>query len=87
MLIWRIMTTGIPGDDNKAIITDELEQLRQKILSFRSELCERVEELKETGDAVTLDQTRVGRLSRMDVMQTQQMALEAARRHQQQLKN
>jgi len=82
MLSWKIMTTGIPGDDNKVIITDELEQLRQKILSFRSEFCERVEELKEAGDTVTLDQTWVGRLSRMDAMQTQKMALEAARQHQ-----
>ncbi len=38
---------------------------------------------KET--VVELDQTRVGRLSRMDAMQMQQMALEMSRRQQRQL--
>ena len=43
--------------------------------------------LKEAGKTVELDQARVGRLSRMDAMQGQQMALEAARRRQHQLVN
>ena len=36
--------------------------------------------LQETSEPVELDQTRVGRLSRMDAMQSQQMALETVRR-------
>lgn len=37
-------------------------------------------------DTVQLDQTRVGRLSRMDAMQAQQMALATERRNRQRLK-
>ena len=57
------------------------------ILFFKERLYERLIELNEfaeTGDAaampVELDQTRVGRLSRMDAMQAQAMSLEAKRR-------
>ena len=43
-----------------------------------------INEIIETGDAaarpVELDQTRVGRLSRMDAMQAQAMSIEAKRR-------
>ena len=63
----------------------KVEQIRQKLLGLRSELQEREETFKETGEPVELDQARVGRLSRMDAMQAQQMALEAARRRQNQL--
>jgi DnaK suppressor protein len=46
-------------------------------------------EAQETGDAaeetVELDQTRVGRLSRMDAMQAQAMSIETGRRRRQQL--
>ena len=38
--------------------------------------------LADAGKTVALDQTRVGRLSRMDAMQAQQMALAASRRRQ-----
>jgi len=63
----------------------EIEQIRQKLLRLRSELQEQEETFKETSEPVELDQARVGRLSRMDAMQAQQMALEAARRRQNQL--
>jgi len=63
----------------------EIEQIRQKLLGLRSELQELEETFQETSAPVELDQSRVGRLSRMDAMQAQQMALEAARRRQQQL--
>jgi len=63
----------------------EIEQIRQKLLQLRSEL-EGLEQIsRETGETVELDQARVGRLSRMDAMQRQQMALEAGRRRQEQL--
>lgn len=64
---------------------DELEQFRLKLLRMRAELQEQEETSRSSGDTVELDQSRVGRLSRMDAMQAQQMALEVARRRQQQL--
>ena len=63
----------------------EIEKIRQKLLGLRLELQELEQAFKETGEPVELDQARVGRLSRMDAMQAQQMALEAARRRQNQL--
>ena len=65
----------------------EIERIRQKLLHLRSELQELAETLKETSEPVELDQARVGRLSRMDALQAQQMALESGRRRQQQLLN
>jgi len=63
----------------------EIEKNRQQLLRLRSELEEMEKVFKETGETVELDQSRVGRLSRMDAMQSQQMALESARRRQHQL--
>ena len=60
--------------------------MRRKLLELREEL----ESVAETGDAssqvVELDQTRQGRLSRMDAMQAQAMSLESARRREMMLK-
>ncbi|MCP4757263.1 MAG: TraR/DksA family transcriptional regulator [Proteobacteria bacterium] len=64
---------------------EEIEQIKQKLLRLRSELEEQEEIFKGIGDPVELDQAKVGRLSRMDAMQSQQMALEEARRRQHQL--
>jgi DnaK suppressor protein len=63
----------------------EIEQIRQKLLSLRSELKELEETFRETSKPVELDQSSVGRLSRMDAMQSQQMALESDRRRQHKL--
>ncbi|MDX2502908.1 MAG: TraR/DksA family transcriptional regulator [Gammaproteobacteria bacterium] len=63
----------------------EIDQFRRRLLSLRSALQKMEEEYKQTGETVELDQTRVGRLSRMDAMQSQQMALESSRRRQHQL--
>ena len=63
----------------------DIEKIRKQLLGLKSELHALEDELKEAGETVVLDQTRVGRLSRMDALQTQQMALESARRRQQQL--
>ena len=61
---------------------------------FRKRLTKRLielNELAEFGDAaarpVELDQTRVGRLSRMDAMQAQAMSIEAKRRRQNEAQN
>lgn len=64
---------------------DALEKIRQKLLHLRSELTELEETSRETSEPIELDQARVGRLSRMDAMQAQQMSLETARQRQQQL--
>ncbi len=64
---------------------EELEKIKQQLLSLRSELQEQEESSKGTSDTVELDQAKVGRLSRMDAMQSQQMALEENRRRQQTL--
>ena len=63
----------------------DVKMFRNLLLSLRNTL----QEAQETGDAaeepVELDQTRVGRLSRMDALQAQQMAQETTRRRQVQL--
>jgi len=63
----------------------QIEQFRQKLLDLRAELQDLEESLQESSKPVELDQARVGRLSRMDAMQGQQMAMQASRRRQQQL--
>ena len=63
----------------------EIEQIRQKLLRLKLELKELEETFKETSKPVELDQSSVGRLSRMDAMQAQQMAMEVVRRRKQQL--
>lgn len=63
----------------------ELDQFLQQLVALKTDLQGREAEFKQGGDPVSLDQTRVGRLSRMDAMQMQQMALESSRRRQQQL--
>ena len=63
-----------------------------EIESFRSALIQEREELRATesleaasAEPVALDQTRVGRLSRMDALQGQAMAIETRRRRQRRL--
>jgi DnaK suppressor protein len=64
----------------------DLSKLKKKLLEQKSDLQLQEKEYKEASSTVELDQTRVGRISRMDAMQGQQMALESARRRQQQIK-
>ncbi len=58
--------------------------MKQKLQLQRKQLHELDETIKESTQTVELDQSKVGRLSRMDAMQGQQMALEAGRRRQMQ---
>lgn len=67
------------------MIESELKRLKQQLLDMSKDLQEREEEYNVDTKPVELDQTKVGRLSRMDAMQVQQMALETSRRRQQQL--
>jgi DnaK suppressor protein len=61
---------------------DEIAAIKTRLLQMQQEL----QSLKATGDAaagvVELDQTAVGRLSRMDALQGQAMSKEAGRRRQ-----
>ena len=63
----------------------ELESFKQKLLRLKEELLAIEESSAAAGRPVELDQTRVGRLSRMDAIQNQQMAQETARRRQHRL--
>ena len=63
----------------------ELEQIRQKLLGLESELRDLEVTARALSRPVRLDQASVGRLSRMDAMQAQQMALETARRRRDEL--
>jgi DnaK suppressor protein len=58
---------------------------RQVLLKLRSTLEELEIMSKDAGKPVQLDQSMVGRLTRMDAMQAAEMAQEASRRRNQQL--
>lgn len=59
---------------------DQREQCKLQLLQLQKEHLKFEKEFAAAGDTVMLDQSSVGRLSRMDAMQGQQMALEASRR-------
>jgi DnaK suppressor protein len=59
----------------------EIAFLRARLIEERAALRETDAVQADAAKPVTLDQTSVGRLSRMDAMQGQAMAIEARRRH------
>ena len=63
----------------------DIEQFKMNLLRLKAELQDLEESAKDAAKPVELDQASVGRLSRMDAMQVQQMAQESERRRQQQL--
>ncbi|MCZ6871810.1 MAG: TraR/DksA family transcriptional regulator [Gammaproteobacteria bacterium] len=67
-------------------MTDETSRLRDRLIERREEL----QSLQQMGEDATkpveLDQSRVGRLSRVDALQSQAMSVEAQRRRQAELK-
>lgn len=68
-------------------LTDaELEAYREALVALRAQLQERLSGADERAGTVDLDQAAVGRLSRVDALQQQQMALAERRRSQVQLK-
>lgn len=71
---------GQPGMERQ-----QLESFRRSLLSKQEEIEQLRSEGKGSADTVTLDQSKVGRLSRMDALQAQQMAKETERRRQIQL--
>ncbi len=64
---------------------DQLDTFRQTLISLRNDIKQLIKDSSEAAGTVTLDQSKVGRLSRMDALQAQQMAQEMARRRQIQL--
>ena len=65
---------------------DEIASFRTRLLEMQAELLELDSISKDSTATVVLDQSSVGRLSRMDALQGQQMALEAERRRKQELR-
>ncbi len=59
---------------------DQIQQCKQHLLQLEKEHKKLEQEFATSSDTVILDQSSVGRLSRMDAMQNQQMALETSRR-------
>lgn len=64
--------------------TDRLDHFRSRLELLAEEIRSAMESSKEDSGVVELDPS-IGRLSRMDAMQNQQMALELRRRQEQQL--
>ena len=63
----------------------DFERFRQRLLDERAELLAGDRDAAEDRGTVTLDQTSVGRLSRMDALQRQAMAQATSRRRQSRL--
>ncbi|MFN3828355.1 MAG: TraR/DksA family transcriptional regulator [Micavibrio sp.] len=63
----------------------DLEHYKNMLVKHRAELLVWAEASKATTKPVELDQTMVGRLSRMDAIQQQEMALATERRREQEL--
>jgi len=65
---------------------EELEKFRQLRLNWREDLQSTSEVRDQSSDTVHLDQQSVGRLSRMDALQSQALAKAGKERAEQQLK-
>ena len=63
----------------------QLDSFRKALIARREEVKKLNADSKDSSATVELDQSTVGRLSRMDALQAQQMAQETARRRQLQL--
>ena len=68
------------GMSSPTLSEQQIEALETRLASLRAELEAAISQGKEGGAPVELDQTRVGRLSRMDAMQGQAMAKAANER-------
>jgi DnaK suppressor protein len=64
----------------------DIKKLKARLETRRAELQELTQSSEESRGVVELDQTRQGRLSRMDALQGQAMAQETERRRQAELK-
>lgn len=66
-------------------MSNDSDHFRELLLQRRSALQQAAEAGDEGAETVELDQSRVGRLSRMDALQGQAMSQEAQRRREQEL--
>ena len=73
-------------EEPEDLTAEEREVLRADLVALRGTLTEAVAADEAASKPVILDQSSVGRLSRMDALQMQSMALETQRRRQVQLK-
>lgn len=60
-------------------------EMKERLLKLKADLLSIAESGNEAARPVQLDQSSVGRLSRMDAMQAQSMAIAAGRRREEQL--
>lgn len=67
-------------------MSDLNQSMREKLLAMQSEIASLAESADESAATVELDQSKVGRLSRMDAMQAQAMAQASAERHKKMLR-
>jgi len=72
--------------ESDAMEKKQMERYKQVLLELQRELEETDEAARQAAEIVELDQSRVGRLSRMDAMQSQAMAIELNRRRSEQRK-
>jgi len=66
----------------KPLTASQLIRFKQQLLDLKKDYQQDLMDDNQSTDIVNLDQQSVGRLSRMDAMQNQQMALESKRRSQ-----
>jgi len=64
---------------------DDLQRFKSLLIKQKMELLKAAETGQQAEKVVELDQSRVGRLSRMDAMQAQAMSVETGRRRRQHL--
>ena len=62
---------------------NDLQDFKEQLIELQRELQKASETGQQAEEIVELDQTRVGRLSRMDAMQAQAMSVETGRRRRQ----
>ena len=72
--------------DSSVLDQRQIQSFRERLERSRRSLLEDDETARESAKPVVLDQSTVGRLSRMDAMQGQAMAIESQRRKQLHLK-
>lgn len=68
-------------------MTRDSRKFREQLLELRAELESAAEASEDSASVIELDQSKVGRLSRMDAMQGQAMAQATSRRRQEALRN
>lgn len=69
------------------LTNEQIEAFREALINSRTILMKAIEGESESSKTVELDQSKVGRLSRMDALQGQAMTQETKYRHEEGLRN